>query len=90
MPANSDLRLRAPDGTHIVRTERYALDTLELIKQEVGPRNVELTLGYVGMIHSNFPINAVYQWSRGPEEAILYVALRHRTVAFVSSNSKNN
>ncbi len=71
------LRLRAPDGTQIVRTERYALDTLALIKQEVGPQNVELTLGYVGMIHSNFPINAVYQWSRGPEEAILYVGLRH-------------
>ncbi len=28
------------------------------------------------MIHSNFPVNAVYQWSRGPEEAILYVDLR--------------
>ena len=27
------------------------------------------------MIHSNFPVNAVYQWSRGPEEAILYVDL---------------
>ena len=37
--------------------------------------NVDLTLGYVGMIHSNFPVNAVYQWSRGPEEAILYVDL---------------
>src|SRR6185437_10398233 len=70
------LRLRAPDGTQIVRTERYALDTLDLIKQVVGPENVQLTLGYVGMIHSNFPVNAVYQWSRGPEEVILYVALR--------------
>jgi multidrug efflux pump subunit AcrB len=39
---------------------------------------VQLSLGYVGMIHSNFPINAVYQWSRGPEEAILYVALDDR------------
>src|SRR5690606_37672731 len=27
------------------------------------------------MIHSNFPVNAVYQWSRGPEEVILYVDL---------------
>ncbi|MGD9645092.1 MAG: efflux RND transporter permease subunit [Pirellulales bacterium] len=69
------LRLRAPDGTQIARTERYALDLLELVKQEVGAQNVALTLGYVGMIHSNFPINAVYQWSRGPEEAILYVDL---------------
>jgi multidrug efflux pump subunit AcrB len=69
------LRIRAPDGTHIARTERYALDVLDLVKREVGPENVELTLGYVGMIHSNFPVNAVYQWSRGPEEAILYVDL---------------
>jgi multidrug efflux pump subunit AcrB len=69
------LRIRAPDGTQIARTERYALDVLELVKQEVGAKNVALTLGYVGMIHSNFPVNAVYQWSRGPEEAILYVDL---------------
>ena len=69
------LRMRAPDGTHIARTEQYAKQALQLIDEEVGARNVELTLGYVGMIHSNFPVNAVYQWSRGPEEVILYVAL---------------
>ena len=69
------LRLRAPDGTHIGKSEETAKRALELIAEEVGPQNVDLTLGYVGMIHSNFPINAVYQWSRGPEEAILYVDL---------------
>ncbi|MBL9123571.1 MAG: efflux RND transporter permease subunit, partial [Planctomycetaceae bacterium] len=69
------LRIRAPDGTQIARTERYALQLLDVVQQEVGAKNVALTLGYVGMIHSNFPVNAVYQWSRGPEEAILYVDL---------------
>ncbi len=69
------LRIRAPDGTQIARTEQYARDVLDLVNQEVGAENVKLTLGYVGMIHSNFPVNAVYQWSRGPEEAILYVEL---------------
>jgi multidrug efflux pump subunit AcrB len=69
------LRMRAPDGTHIARTEQYAKQALQLIDQEVGAANVELTLGYVGMIPSNFPVNAVYQWSRGPEEVILYVDL---------------
>jgi multidrug efflux pump subunit AcrB len=69
------LRMRAPDGTHISRTEQYAKQALQLIDQEVGADNVDLTLGYVGMIHSNFPVNAVYQWSRGPEEVILYVDL---------------
>ncbi len=70
------LRLRAADGTHIAKSEETAKAALDLIAQEVGPENVELSLGYVGMIHSNFPINAVYQWSRGPEEAILYVDLK--------------
>src|SRR3954470_10745358 len=73
------LRMRAPDGTHIARTEQYAKQALQLIGQEVGPENVDLTLGYVGMIHSNYPINAVYQWTRGPEEAILYVGLNKQT-----------
>ncbi len=73
------LRMRAPDGTHIVRTEQLAQQALRVIDDVVGAENVNLTLGYVGMIHSNFPVNAVYQWSRGPEEAILYVDLKpHR------------
>lgn len=75
------LRLRAPDGTHIAKTEQVAKQALEIIGQTVGPDHVDVTLGYVGMIHSNFPINAVYQWSRGPEEAILYVKLKeHRHI----------
>jgi multidrug efflux pump subunit AcrB len=70
------LRMRAPDGTQIVRAEKYAKDALDEIKQELGPENVELTLGYIGMIHSNFPILGVFHWSRGPEEAVLYVDLK--------------
>jgi multidrug efflux pump subunit AcrB len=69
------LRLRAPDGTSIERTEQVALDVLAHIKKKVGNQNVAITLGYVGMIPSSYPVNAVYQWSRGPEEAILWVAL---------------
>ncbi len=72
------LRMRAADGTHIARTEQLAKQALDIVANELGPESVQLSLGYVGMIHSNFPINAVYQWSRGPEEAILYVALNRQ------------
>lgn len=71
------LRFRAPDGTHFETTEKYALGVLESIGQHVGSQNVEITLGYVGTIPSSFPINGVYQWSRGPEEGLLRVALKH-------------
>ncbi|MFM8570553.1 MAG: efflux RND transporter permease subunit, partial [Pirellula sp.] len=70
------LRMRGPDGTHIEKSEAIAKQALEIIGEELGKENISLTLGYVGMIHSNFPVNAVYQWSRGPEEAILYVDLK--------------
>jgi multidrug efflux pump subunit AcrB len=73
------LRLRAPDGTHIGRSEQIAQRALTLIAETVGAGNVDLTLGYVGAIPSSYPINGVYQWSRGPEEAILYVDLKEET-----------
>jgi len=70
------VRLRAPDGTHFDKTEQMALQVLEQIKHAAGSENIEISLGYVGSIPSSFPINAVYQWSRGPEESILRVALK--------------
>jgi multidrug efflux pump subunit AcrB len=70
------LRLRAPDGTHFEQTERIALDVLDVIKRRVGPGRIDVTLGYVGTIPSSYPINAVYYWSRGPEEATLWVSLK--------------
>jgi multidrug efflux pump subunit AcrB len=70
------LRLRAPDGTHFEATEKLAIAVLEEIKETVGADHMDKTLGYVGTVPSSYPINAVYQWSRGPEEAILRVAIR--------------
>ncbi len=70
------IRLRAPDGTRIERTEEIAVQALDLIKEEAGARNVELSLGYVGLVPSSYPINNIYLWTRGPEEAVLRVALK--------------
>ena len=70
------LRFRAPDGTHFDTTEQYALGVLDAISEHVGADKVRITLGYVGTIPSSFPINGVYQWSRGPEEGLLRIALR--------------
>ncbi len=70
------LRMRAPDGTHIDKTEDLANQTLQLIRDEVGADKVDLTLGYVGTVPPSFPINSVYQFTRGPEEAILRVSLK--------------
>jgi len=70
------LHLRAPAATRIERTEQIALQTLDAIKREVGPDNIEVTLGYVGTQPPNYPINAIYLWSSGSEEAVLQVQLK--------------
>ena len=70
------LRLRAPDGTDIDQTEQVTLKALEVIRAAAGPGNVERSLGYLGTIGSSYPINGVFQWMRGPEEAIMWVALK--------------
>jgi multidrug efflux pump subunit AcrB len=69
------LRMRAPTGTRYEETEKLAIAALETIKNEVGPEKVATSIGYVGLIPSSYPINAIYQWTGGPEEAILRVAL---------------
>jgi multidrug efflux pump subunit AcrB len=70
------LHLRAPAGTRIERTEQIALQTLDAIKREVGPDNVAISLGFVGTQPPNYPINTIYLWSSGSEEAVLQVQLR--------------
>jgi multidrug efflux pump subunit AcrB len=73
------LRLRAPTGTRIEATERLANRTLDLIRREVGPDNVELTLGFVGVQNAAYPINTIYLWTSGPEEAALQIQLKANT-----------
>jgi multidrug efflux pump subunit AcrB len=70
------LRMRAPDGTRYEETERLAIMALDTIKAEVGSDKVAISVGYVGLIPSSYPINAIYQWTGGPEEAILRVAMK--------------
>ncbi|HKF54887.1 MAG TPA: efflux RND transporter permease subunit [Blastocatellia bacterium] len=70
------LRLRAPTGTRVERTELIALKALDAIKAEAGPDNVEITLSFVGAQPASYPINSIYLWTSGPQEAVLLVALR--------------
>ena len=70
------LKLRAQDGTHIDVTERLATQVLDSVAETVGPNKIALSLGYVGTVPASFPINAVYQFTRGPEEAILRIAFK--------------
>src|SRR5207302_11134357 len=69
------LRFRAPAGTKFESTERLAGDVLDEIKRTAGPDNVDVTLGYVGVQPSSYPINTIFLWTGGSHGAVLQVAL---------------
>ena len=75
------LRLRAPAGTRIERTEKVTLAALQLIADEIGAQNVESTLGFVGVQPPNYPINNIYLWTGGPEESVMQVQIKPGAVA---------
>jgi multidrug efflux pump subunit AcrB len=70
------LRVRPPQGTHFDLTTKVAQKTLEVIADEVGPENVDITMGYAGGNPPQFTINMAYLWSRGSDDSLLRVGLR--------------
>jgi multidrug efflux pump subunit AcrB len=70
------LRLRAPAGTRVERTEVIAQKALDVISNEAGSNNVAITLGYVGTQPASFPVNTIHLWTSGPQEAALLISLR--------------
>src|SRR5262249_7722374 len=54
------VRLRAPTGTRVERTELIALKATGIIKQHVGPENVDITTGFIGVQPPSYPINTIY------------------------------
>ncbi len=70
------LRFRAPAGTKFESTERLGRDVLDVIRDTAGQDNVDITLGYVGVQPSSYPINTIFLWTGGSHEGVLQVALR--------------
>jgi multidrug efflux pump subunit AcrB len=69
------VRIKAPTGTRIERTETLAQEALRVIGREAGPGGVRTTVGYVGAIATNYPVQASFMWPGGPDEVTLKIAL---------------
>jgi multidrug efflux pump subunit AcrB len=70
------LRVDAPDGTRVAVTEDLVKRVLASIREVAGDKNLDLSLGYVGTQGSSYPINAVFLWTSGPQQAIINVGLK--------------
>ncbi|HKD61068.1 MAG TPA: efflux RND transporter permease subunit [Terracidiphilus sp.] len=70
------LRINAPDGTRVAVTEDLVRQVLGVISRAAGENNLDLTLSYVGTQGSSYPINAVFLWTSGPQQAVVNVGLK--------------
>jgi multidrug efflux pump subunit AcrB len=69
-------RLRAPTGTRIEETERITLRVLDRLRQEIGQEHIDITTSFVGVHPASYPINTIYLFTSGPQEALVTVALK--------------
>lgn len=70
------LRMRAPDGTRIERTEVKALAVLKEMENMVGKEHIGISSVYVGNHPSLFSVSPIYLFMAGPHEAVFQIALK--------------
>ncbi|MEH6680026.1 MAG: efflux RND transporter permease subunit [Sediminicola sp.] len=70
------LRMRAPDGTRLERTEEKALTVLKEIEELVGKEHIGISSVYVGNHPSLFSVSPIYLFMAGPHEAVFQMALK--------------
>jgi multidrug efflux pump subunit AcrB len=70
-------RIRAPSGTRLEVSEDLTRQALDVVKDVVGPENVDVSVSYVGVCAPTFTVNCIYLWTGGTDQAVVRVALHH-------------
>ncbi|MBS7563459.1 efflux RND transporter permease subunit [Mucilaginibacter sp. Bleaf8] len=69
------VRLRAPDGTRLERTEAITVKALKVLGDMVGKDKIAVTSAFVGAHPSQFSTSPIYLFMAGPHEAVMQVNL---------------
>jgi multidrug efflux pump subunit AcrB len=75
-PKGFQLRVKAPIGTRFENTEEIAKQVLTMISHDVGPENIDVTVGYAGTQPPSYGNSSIYIWTSGPQEAVLDVQFK--------------
>lgn len=69
------LRIKAPEGSSLDKTEDYVLKVEDHIRGHIAPDQLEITSAFVGMHTPNTPINPIFLFTSGSQEAVLQFSL---------------
>lgn len=70
------VRITAPEGTRIEKTEEKVKAFLKELDEIVGKDNIAISSAYVGLHPSTFAVSPIYLYNAGPHEALMQVALK--------------
>lgn len=69
------LRIKAPQGTTLDKTEEYVRAVQNRIKEHIAPEKLKITSAFVGMQSPNTPINPIFLFTSGSQDAVLQFSL---------------
>lgn len=74
---SGDLQVRiiAPEGTRIEKTEQYLHGVTEIISKETGDKGILISSAFVGTQPSGAAINPIFLFTSGSHEAVLQVSI---------------
>ena len=70
------VRITAPEGTRIEKTEEKVKVFLKELDALIGKENIAISSVYVGLHPSTFAVSPIYLYNAGPHEALMQVALK--------------
>jgi multidrug efflux pump subunit AcrB len=70
------IRFRAPPGSNFEITRQIWTKALQVIQEEVGAENVDISMGFAGQVSPLFSVNNLILFMRAPDDGQMRVALR--------------
>lgn len=70
------VRITAPEGTRIEKTEEKVKAVLQQLNNLIGKDKIAISSAYIGLHPSSFAVSPIYLYNAGPHEALLQVALK--------------
>ena len=70
------VRFRAPPGSDFEITRQTWAKALQVIQEEAGAENVEISMGFAGQVSPLYSINNLILFMRAPDDGQIRVALR--------------
>lgn len=71
------VRIKAPEGTRIEKTELKIKQVLKELETVIGKEHISISSVFIGQHPSSFAVSPIYLYNAGPHEALMQIALKN-------------